>query len=99
MQASRRATELPEGQLVIDRTGDDGVIVYSLTAHALVAMERFDRFLADRAFIAGEAYSVADITGLVAIDMTRLARIAVPEELGNLRRWREAVSARPSAKA
>ena len=68
-------------------------------ARALVAMERFDRLLADRAFIAGEAYSVADITGLVAMDMTRLARIAVPEELAHLRRWREAVSARPSGKA
>lgn len=40
MQASRRATELPEGQLVIDRTGDDGVVVYSLTAHALCAIDR-----------------------------------------------------------
>ena len=68
-------------------------------ARAIVAMERFDGLLAERPFIAGEAYSVADITGMVAMDMTRLARIAVPEGLGNLLRWREAVSARPSAKA
>jgi len=66
---------------------------------ALTAMRRFDAALASRRFLAGEAFSVADITGLIAMDFTKPARIAVPEELGNLRRWREDVSARPSAKA
>jgi glutathione S-transferase len=43
--------------------------------------------------------TVADITGLVALDFTRSARIAIPEELARLKRWREAPAARPSAKA
>jgi len=68
-------------------------------AKAHVAMRRFDAILKDRAFIAGERFSVADITGLVALDWTRPARIDVPDDLGALRRWREALSARPSAKA
>ena len=66
---------------------------------ALTAMRRFDAALGGRRFLAGEAFSVADITGLIAMDFMKPARIAVPEELGNLRRWREEVSARPSAKA
>jgi hypothetical protein len=35
----------------------------------------------------------------VALDFARSARIALPDEFGNLRRWRDDLSARPSAKA
>jgi len=66
---------------------------------ALAAMARVDEALSDRPFIAGERFTVADITGLVALDFTRSARIAIPEELARLKRWREALAARPSAKA
>lgn len=66
---------------------------------ALAAMARFDQALSERAFVAGERFSVADITGLVALDFTRPARIAIPDELTHLRRWRDALAARPSAKA
>ena len=68
-------------------------------AKAMTAMRRFDGALASRRYLAGDRFSVADITGLIALDFTKPARIAVPEELGNLRRWREEVGSRPSAKA
>ncbi len=68
-------------------------------AKALDAMAIIDRELKDREFIAGDRFSVADITGLVALDFARPARIKIPEEYGNLRRWRDALAARPSAKA
>jgi glutathione S-transferase len=58
-----------------------------------------DQELSGRPFIAGDRFSTADITGLVAIDMLRLARLAVPDQLANLRRWHAELSARPSAKA
>ena len=58
-----------------------------------------DRELASRPFIAGDEYSVADITALVAVDFMRPARIQRPAELKNLERWYQDVSARPSAKA
>ena len=58
-----------------------------------------DRELKDRRFMAGEHYTVADITGLVGIDFMKPAKLAVPDELANLRRWHAEVSARPSAKA
>jgi glutathione S-transferase len=50
-------------------------------------------------FIAGEGYSVADITALCAVDFMKPARLAIPDELANLKRWHADVSARPSAKA
>jgi glutathione S-transferase len=58
-----------------------------------------DAHLANRPFIAGDRYSVADITGLVSIDFMKPAKLAVPDELANVRRWHADVSARPSAKA
>ncbi|HVP99540.1 MAG TPA: glutathione S-transferase [Roseiarcus sp.] len=62
-------------------------------------MAIFDGVLRDRPYIAGERFTVADITGLVALDFTKPARIAVPPELENLTRWRAALAARPSAAA
>jgi glutathione S-transferase len=58
-----------------------------------------DEELADRAFIAGDAFSIADITGMIGIDFMKPARIAVPEECTNVRRWYAAVASRPSAGA
>ncbi len=62
-------------------------------------LELLDRELATHEFIAGDRYSVADITALVTVDFMKPARLAVPETLGNVRRWHAAVSARPSAMA
>ena len=58
-----------------------------------------DEALGQHAFVAGERYTVADITALCAVDFMKPARIAVPEDLTNLKRWHAEVSARPSAKA
>jgi glutathione S-transferase len=58
-----------------------------------------DRELASREFAAGDEYSIADITGLIAIDFMKPARIVVPEELAHVRRWHKAIAGRPSASA
>ena len=58
-----------------------------------------DRELADRQFIAGDTFSIADITGMIGIDFMKPARIAVPDECANVRRWYAAVASRPSAAA
>ncbi len=59
----------------------------------------FDRALASRPFAAGDRYSVADITGMIAVDFMKPAKLAVPEACAHVRRWHAAVSARPSAGA
>jgi glutathione S-transferase len=58
-----------------------------------------DRELSSRRFAASDAYSVADITGLIAIDFLKPAKLAVPPELTNVLRWHGEISSRPSAKA
>ena len=62
-------------------------------------MRILDRELADREFVAGDDFSVADITGLVALDFLKPARIAIPEELTNVSRWHQAIKSRLSAAA
>ena len=62
-------------------------------------LERLDARLGESRFIAGEAYSIADITGLVAIDFMKPAKLAPPLAYPNVMRWHGEVSARPSAKA
>jgi len=58
-----------------------------------------DGVLADRPFIAGERYTVADIVALCAVDFGRVSKIKMHPDQKNLARWHEEVSARPSAKA
>jgi glutathione S-transferase len=66
---------------------------------ALETLSILDSELGSKRFIAGDDYSVADITALIAIDFMKPARIPRPEGLANLDRWHAEVSSRPSAKA
>ncbi len=62
-------------------------------------LQLLDRELGKRQFIAGDRFSVADITALVAFDFMKPAKLAVPDDLAHVKRWHAAVSARPSATA
>jgi glutathione S-transferase len=62
-------------------------------------LQFLDGELKGRPFVAGNTYSVADITAMIAIDFMRVSKLAVPDELGNVKRWYGEVTARPSAKA
>ena len=62
-------------------------------------LELLDRELKGRRYIAGDRYSVADITGMISVDFLKPAKLSVPDGLTSLKRWHEEVSARPSAKA
>ena len=58
-----------------------------------------DQELSTREFIAGERYTIADITAMISIDFMKPARIKIPEEFESLLRWYKSVSSRPSARA
>jgi glutathione S-transferase len=58
-----------------------------------------DGELKTRVYVAGERFSVADITTLVAVDFMKVSKMTVPDELTEVRRWYAVVSARPSAAA
>lgn len=71
----------------------------AMRPRAIWFLELLDGELGKREFVAGDRFSVADITLLVAVDFMRPSRLAMPENLSNVKRWHAAVSARPSAKA
>jgi glutathione S-transferase len=59
----------------------------------------FDDQLGKHRYAAGDRFSVADITALCAVDFLKPAKIELPAELTNVKRWHAEVGARPSAKA
>ena len=60
---------------------------------------RLDKQLAGHAYIAGDNYSIADISAMVVVDFSGWIKIAIPDDADNLTRWYASVSARPSARA
>ena len=54
---------------------------------------------ADRPFIAGDHFSVGDITPFCGVNFGRVLGISVRPDQANLLRWFEAVARRPSARA
>jgi glutathione S-transferase len=66
---------------------------------ALAAMAVFDTALGTTQFIAGDNFSMADIVLLSSADFAGFIGLTIPDDLTNLRRWHEEVSARPSAAA
>ncbi len=62
--------------------------------------ERLDQALAESEFVAGDAFTIADITALCTVDFAAgAARVPIPDDCENLKRWHAAVSARTSAAA
>lgn len=61
--------------------------------------EKFDGQLAKNRFLAGDSFSVADITMLCAIDFARWCQVDIPAGCTHVQRWYAEVSSRPSAAA
>jgi glutathione S-transferase len=59
----------------------------------------FDERLSVSPYLAGDNFSVADITAMIATDFMKPARLAVPEAAVHFKRWYADVSSRPSHKA
>ena len=61
--------------------------------------ERLEQRLSQSAYVAGERYTIADITALCVVDFASFAKMGIPEANTNTKRWHADVSSRPSAKA
>src|SRR6056297_3660590 len=62
-------------------------------------LEDLDGFLAERDYVAGDAFSVADIDALVMIDFGRRVTKAELDANANLSKWYERVRNRPAIRA
>jgi len=68
-------------------------------ARVLQFFHRLDEQLADNRFLAGDSFSMADITAMVFVDFAGWIKIEVPGEAKNVATWHVEVSKRPSAAA
>lgn len=66
---------------------------------ALSRMVWLDQELAGRPFVAGSAYTIADITAQCACVLGKNTGTPIPADLTNLNRWFAEVSKRPTARA
>lgn len=62
-------------------------------------MQRLDSQLVGNEYVAGDFFSIADISAMVTVDFAAWIKIAVPDDASNLVRWYAQVSKRPAASA
>jgi glutathione S-transferase len=66
---------------------------------AIEALRMLDHALGATRFIAGDTFSIADITAFIAVEFLKPARLAIPEDCARLRDWHAGIAARPSTAA
>ena len=67
--------------------------------NAVKFLALLEKRLGDSPFIAGDKFSIADITAVCAIDFARVVKIRLLEEQKNLLRWHDELANRSSYKA
>jgi glutathione S-transferase len=68
-------------------------------AHADRVYHWLDQELAKTSFIAGEAYTMADIIALTTVDFGRFIGVPIPDDCAHVTAWLARVTQRPSATA
>ena len=63
---------------------------------ALAGMRYLDQVLAPQPYLAGERFTMADITAFAGLAYADIASIEVPADLVRLKAWRARVAERPS---
>ena len=66
---------------------------------AVATMRQLDGVLGTRPYLAGDRFTVADITAVAGLAFAGFAEIAIPEECTALRAWQARVAQRPSLAA
>ena len=59
-------------------------------------LHMLNKHLADNTYLAGDAFSIADITALAAIDFARVVKIRIQPEQVHLQRWYDLLQERES---
>lgn len=62
-------------------------------------LQVLDTQLSNNPFVAGDEFSVADITAFVSVGFSRWIKVEIPEELVHLQRWCNEIAARPAIAA
>jgi glutathione S-transferase len=85
-----RALPGPADYVQIPELGERG------RERTLAFFRALDARLAEHSFVAGERFSVADITAVVTVDFARVVKVVPGDEQPHLLRWRAEMARRPS---
>jgi glutathione S-transferase len=66
---------------------------------AITTLHRLDRVLATQPYIAGDRFTVADITALAGLAFGSFCQITIPETATHLKTWHDRIQQRPSFSA
>jgi glutathione S-transferase len=100
-EALRNSSERMQGRALPGPDNYEQIPALAERGRARVAafLLRLDEQLAGQEFVSGDIYTIADITALVLVEFAAWLKISPPDTASELRRWHQAVSARPSASA
>lgn len=65
--------------------------------NAMATMRYLNDVLSNQPYLAGDQFSMADITAYAGLAFADFAKIAIPDDLPHLAAWRARIAARPSA--
>jgi glutathione S-transferase len=101
MDALRNATKGLKGRALPGPHGYEQIPELAERGRARIGhfFRDMDARLAGKSFVAGDRFTIADISTMVLIDLAGWSKLTIPDECATLRRWYDAVAARPSAKA
>jgi glutathione S-transferase len=101
MEAFRNATPGLKGRALPGPGDLDQIPALAERGRLRVARfyEMMNARLTDHEFVAGERFTIADITTMVTVGFAAWGKLPIPEGCRSLRRWHAQVSARPSARA
>lgn len=85
----QRGDTIPQLQALVERG----------TARVARFFRKIDDQLGKHQYLAGERFTVADITALCTIDFCDWIDLGIPADCPNVQRWYDEVSTRPSTKA
>ncbi|WP_050402188.1 glutathione S-transferase family protein [Bradyrhizobium embrapense] len=102
MEAVRNGAPGLKGRAIAGPHGYDQIPELVVRGHRRIAdfYGDLEARLSETAFVAGDTFSIADITAIVAIDFAGKALgLSTPEKHGPTRRWYNSIASRPSMTA
>jgi glutathione S-transferase len=96
--AFRNSVEMFKGRATLGAKGYEQIPALAERGFSRTydSYENLNGLLGAKEFVAGDQFSIADITTIVAIDFAKVINIVIDDEHVNLKRWYDAVSKRPS---
>ncbi len=79
-----------------DERGDDAPMIQAAQAEIRAVFDHLDHSLADKDFLVGDAFSLADLAFVARLQLFPKIQFPLPDELEHVVAWRDRLAERPS---